>query len=38
MSPSGEEGLERVKVINWIYRSAEEQRELVVAPAAAALT
>jgi predicted dehydrogenase len=38
MSPSGEEGLELVKVIDWIYRSAEEQRELVVAPAAAVLS
>ena len=35
MSPSGEEGLERVKVIDWIYRSAEEQRELQVAAAPA---
>jgi len=35
MSPGGEEGLERVKVIDWIYRSAEEQRELQVAPAVA---
>lgn len=32
MSPSGREGLDRVRVIDSIYRSAEERREIALAP------
>jgi predicted dehydrogenase len=34
MSPSGEEGLQRTRLIDAIYRSAEERREIALTPAA----
>jgi predicted dehydrogenase len=36
MSPSGEEGLERTRILDAIYQSAEEGRELSLVPAALA--
>jgi predicted dehydrogenase len=37
MSPSGEEGLNRIRIIDSIYRSAEAQREIELSPAAVAV-
>lgn len=37
MSPSGEEGLNRIHIIDSIYRSADEQREIVLAEAPVAV-
>jgi predicted dehydrogenase len=37
MSPSGEEGLNRIRIIDSIYRSAEAQREIELVPSAVAV-